>query len=79
MNKLLNSTLHCFALIYNCDCDLRQDLSRAFSSTVVSCMCFQDGETPLHKAAMKGRIEVCQELLAAGADCNIKNTVKNRI
>ncbi|XP_065197734.1 actin-binding protein Smlt3054-like [Sycon ciliatum] len=31
------------------------------------------GDTPLHDAASIGKLDVCQALLAAGADCNIKN------
>ncbi|XP_065189498.1 uncharacterized protein LOC135820117 [Sycon ciliatum] len=31
------------------------------------------GDTPLHDAAGTGNLEVCQALIAGGADCNIKN------
>ncbi|XP_065198089.1 uncharacterized protein LOC135829618 [Sycon ciliatum] len=31
------------------------------------------GDTPLHDAAWRGNLEVCQALIAGGADCKIKN------
>ena len=36
---------------------------------------WQDGETPLHKAARNNRLEVAQALIAAGANVEAKNNV----
>ena len=37
----------------------------------------QDGYTALHLAASNGRMEVVTALLAAGADINLQNKVRN--
>jgi hypothetical protein len=50
----------------------------AFKSSSVSptllrlCFC-QNGESALHAAALSGSLPVCKQLIAAGADPNLKN------
>ena len=42
------------------------------------CRVPQDGETPLHLAAHRGRVAVVEQLLAAGADVEAKDTVRGQ-
>ena len=37
----------------------------------------QDGDTPLHLAAMNGHLEVAEKLLAAGADIGATDNVRD--
>ena len=43
------------------------------------CRAPQDGHTPLHLAAMKGPASVVEQLLAAGADTEAKDSVSGEL
>ena len=42
---------------------------------VTSCIMLQNGETALHKAALKGYVEVMKMLVKCGAAVDIRNKV----
>jgi ankyrin repeat protein len=51
----------------------------SISSLSVLCICFQNGSTPFHMAALKGREDAMKYLVALGAKYDEKNYVSEPI
>jgi hypothetical protein len=62
--RFFSSELYIFPLAFK---------SSSVTPTLLSLYLCQNGESALHAAALSGSLPVCKQLIAAGADPNLKN------